>query len=399
MKKIICLLLTALLICGTMVFSTKTSYASEVTTPEVITDVVEESNPEVTLDLKEITKGNPELTTDETIVHEFTDNNFVAYFNELETTYGKRTWKASFTIDETSIVTLNAAGEGIGWYNDREKATIAVYKDSILSSVVIGGNAIPYSVEKPAEMKLCLEPGKYYVSLSRDGWSSLGGRKGFLSARVTIDAVDTIESVTDISINKAISMKKAYVVKSGVENGTLNTDNKDRNYFYKIKLTRKGRVSILTLADKINDIEKNNNGYKISVLDAEGVAIKDGTFTLNGINEIEKSEITLKKGTYYIKVDFKDTNYAGATTFKATIKYVPATPSKIIATNNDNKVTGSTTKNTNVYVTVSGKKYNAKSNSKGNFTVKTSKLKKGTSVKVYAKNAIGNSAVKTVKVK
>lgn len=69
---------------------------------------------------------------------------------------------------------------------------------------------------------------------------------------------------------------------------------------------------------------------------------------------------------------------------------------------NAKKVTGKATKKATVYVKAGKKTYKAKVKANGTFTVKTSKLKKGTKVTVYVKDAYGNTSAKvkaTVKAK
>lgn len=337
-----------------------------------------------------------EPTTDETVTYEFQDNKFTAYFDEGNAaTYPERKWKISFKVTEPSIVTLNSGGLGLGWPSAEDlntnTASVAVYNDSGFSKAPMDGTKRALTTNKPIEFQLCLEPGTYYVLVTRDAWGDLGGRKGYINVSLSMEAVDT-------SLNSAVSQSKAVLVKNNTQYQTALMDNKNRCYYYKMDLTRGGKISVFTLADKLN-LVRSSKGYKVSLLDEDGVAVKDGVFQLNGINAVEKSEFSVKKGIYYVKVDFMGTYYSGMTTFKAKIDYFPADPTKIAAKAGAKSITGVTTKNTKVYAVYSGKTYTAKSNGSGKFSIKTPVLKKGAGVQVYAKNDFGSSNEKKVKVK
>lgn len=78
----------------------------------------------------------------------------------------------------------------------------------------------------------------------------------------------------------------------------------------------------------------------------------------------------------------------------------PATPKVTAYKKNTTVVKGTGTAYTKVYVKANGKTYKSTVDSKGKFSVKTSKLKKGTKVSVYMVNSAGTKgSAKTVKVK
>lgn len=64
---------------------------------------------------------------------------------------------------------------------------------------------------------------------------------------------------------------------------------------------------------------------------------------------------------------------------------------------NSKKITGTAIKGSTVYAKIKNKTYTAKVNSKGKYTIKVNKLKKGTSIKIYIKDSYGNKSTTVTK--
>lgn len=120
-------------------------------------------------------------------------------------------------------------------------------------------------------------------------------------------------------------------------------------------------------------------------------------------DDLEIRVYQAKAGTYYVGVtdadnDYYDDNteedlYAIATGFVDNVK--PSKPTIKKVDDNDKKVTGKAEASSTVTVKAGSKKLgSAKSNSKGNYTVKIKAQKKGTSLSVTAKDKAGNVSSK-----
>lgn len=152
--------------------------------------------------------------------------------------------------------------------------------------------------------------------------------------------------------------------------------------------------------------------YKSGTKEVTGRAVENGTVTVT----VGKTRYTAKadaSGTYKvtlktvlkvgtkITVSVKSPMDMVSTVTTVTVKNQKiATPKVTRYKKNTKVVKGTAKKNTTVYVKIGKKTYKGKASSKGAYSVKVPKLKKGTSINVYVKDSYGNySNNRSVKVK
>ena len=104
-------------------------------------------------------------------------------------------------------------------------------------------------------------------------------------------------------------------------------------------------------------------------------------------------------GTYYLHLYTKDQYSGDKMKFILSDRTAPVKP-KVTKVTKRKVVKGKTTAGSTVYVKYRKKIYSKKTNAKGNFTIKTKKMKKGTRITVWAKSKNGiKSKVTKYKVK
>lgn len=144
---------------------------------------------------------------------------------------------------------------------------------------------------------------------------------------------------------------------------------------------------------------KAENGSKITIKNGKTLL---GTATTNNGKFSVKIKSKQKAGTTLTAyATDKAGNTSKGKTFKVADKTPPTTPTVGTVTSKSTKVTGKAEKGSTVYV-YNGNKYIGKgtTSSKGNYTVHIKKQKKGSTLKIYAKDKAGNkSKTRSVKVR
>ena len=162
--------------------------------------------------------------------------------------------------------------------------------------------------------------------------------------------------------------------------------------FYYFSLAKKTKVR-LKAAYNAGYFEILNQNYKLvyaGTSDEKMNGPQDWTLT---------KDITLSNGTYYLHLYTKDQYSGDKMKFILSDRTAPVKP-KVTKVTKRTVVKGKTTAGSTVYVKYRKKIYSKKTNAKGNFTIKTKKMKKGTRITVWAKSKNGiKSKVTKYKVK
>lgn len=300
--------------------------------------------------------------------------------NVYETVY-------EFTIDKQAIVKVSAA-QSFYAYASSAGVGVCISRDALGTAVVVDGN-IGAVYAEGKEALTWLEPGTYYIVFKVSNPDYFKSDAGTTSVGICAEYISkTSEGNT--------SFKKAGSAGLNKEIDGFFSDT-FRKQYYKFTLKSKSSVTIRMTADKKDGAGKNGKYYGI-LCNSEYEEIVNKEMSKDGTSEsITK---TLNKGTYYVVMDASDSSwYYGKTELKVTAKAVPADPKVTSVKKNTAAVKGTAVKGATVYASYNGKTYSAKVNSKGSFTIKTAKLVKGKSVKVYAKLNGLKSGTKTYKIK
>ena len=154
--------------------------------------------------------------------------------------------------------------------------------------------------------------------------------------------------------------------------------------------------------NQVDDNDKSVSG-KTEVGAVVSVKIGSKTYkaTVDSKGNFKSSAIPVQKAGTSITVYSKDKAGNKSTkVVKVVDKTPPKAPSINTVTTKSTSIKGKAEANSTVYVKVGSKSYKAKANSKGEYSVKISKQKKGTSVVAYAVDKAGNKGPsKSIKVK
>ncbi len=163
-------------------------------------------------------------------------------------------------------------------------------------------------------------------------------------------------------------------------------------------------VPVLPSVNEVTDASTKITGTaptdsKVTITDKKNLTLS--TTAKNGKFSVDlKSKLKAGTKLYATVTDPKTGLVSEATTITVTDKTAPSAPSVNTVSDQSTTVTGKTEAGAKVTVKAGSKTLGtATANSKGNFTVKISKQKAGTSLSISAKDKAGNtSKVKTVKV-
>ncbi|MGG3718269.1 Ig-like domain-containing protein, partial [Heyndrickxia ginsengihumi] len=204
---------------------------------------------------------------------------------------------------------------------------------------------------------------------------------------------------------------------------TIGSGTADSKGAFKIKISKQKAGTILTIYAE--DSSHNKSSVTINVLDKTAPSsptvstFGDNQTTITGKAEAG-SKITIKsgkttlgtattssKGTFSVKIKSKQKagttltayatdkagNQSAGKSFKVVDKTAPGVPTVSKVTYKSTTIAGKAEKGSNVYV-YNGSKYIGKAtvDSKGNYKIKISKQKKGSSLKLYAKDKAGNKS-------
>ncbi|WP_155918553.1 Ig-like domain-containing protein [Heyndrickxia ginsengihumi] len=204
---------------------------------------------------------------------------------------------------------------------------------------------------------------------------------------------------------------------------TIGSGTADSKGAFKIKISKQKAGTILTIYAE--DSSHNKSSVTINVLDKTAPSsptvstFGDNQTTITGKAEAG-SKITIKsgkttlgtattssKGTFSVKIKSKQKagttltayatdkagNQSAGKSFKVVDKTAPGVPTVSKVTYKSTTIAGKAEKGSTVYV-YNGSKYIGKAtvDSKGNYKIKISKQKKGSSLKLYAKDKAGNKS-------
>ena len=161
-------------------------------------------------------------------------------------------------------------------------------------------------------------------------------------------------------------------------------------YYFSLEKKTKVRLEAVYDAGYFEILDQNYRLIYAGTSDEKMNAPQDWTLT---------KDITLSNGTYYLHLYTKD-QYAGdEMKFILSDRTAPVKP-KVTKVTKYKVIKGKTTAGSTVYVKCQNKIYQKMANAKGIFTIKTKKMKKGTSITVWAKSKNGiKSKVTKYKVK
>lgn len=162
--------------------------------------------------------------------------------------------------------------------------------------------------------------------------------------------------------------------------------------YYSFELNKKNKLELTALYDAgyFEILDANYNLVYAGTEDEKMYAPQDWRLT---------KKLTLKKGKYYLHL-YTKSSYAGdRMQFILKDMNAPTAP-KVKKVKSKGVVSGKAAKGTTVYVKYQKKTYKKQVSDSGLFSIKTSKMKKGSSVSVWNKSINGiKSTVKTYKVK
>ncbi|HHU70999.1 MAG TPA: hypothetical protein GXZ21_03065 [Clostridiales bacterium] len=272
-------------------------------------------------------------------------------------------------------------------YVHSDDIDVFICNDELGGSVVTNGKIDSLEYNTPVERTVNLEAGTYYVVFKEnskkdpfaDGKTTVGVTAQYVDR--TVDDNFSLKNAEEVKINKDIT---------GFFSETVHKE------YYKFKITEKSKVTISTIAEK----NKANGKPMIATLyDSNYVELEKADINTN--NSAVLITKTLNKGTYYFSLDDSTSlNYYGINNVKITTSKVSVKAPKVSSYKaNATVVKGTAEKGAEVYVVCNGDTFIGTVDSKGQYSVKTTKLKKATNVKVYIISDGLKSKVTTVKVK
>lgn len=221
-----------------------------------------------------------------------------------------------------------------------------------------------------------LNKGKYKLEISTDYLGEIDTKLSINSTannNVEVEPNDSTSEATPIQIGTTYK-------------GSLTGYESD---VYKINVPKDTRVRIKVKESKVINSNSKTRLYPITLSNSKKAYIT------NYNNGLAEKDLILKKGTNYIEI-YNDSSLMD---YSINVNEVvgPFKPDIDKVGDSHNFITGTTEIGTRVYVKVGSKAYvQANVNDKGHFNLKTGKVKKGTEVRVYAKNSKGvNSSVAT----
>lgn len=223
-----------------------------------------------------------------------------------------------------------------------------------------------------------LNKGKYKLEISTDYLGEIDTKLSINSTannNVEVEPNDSTSEATPIQIGTTYK-------------GSLTGYESD---VYKINVPKDTRVRIKVKESKVINSNSKTRLYPITLSNSKKAYIT------NYNNGLAEKDLILKKGTNYIEI-YNDSSLMD---YSINVNEVvgPFKPDIDKVGDSHNFITGTTEIGTRVYVKVGSKPYvQANVNNKGHFSLKTGKIKKGTEVRVYAKNSKGqNSSVAVTK--
>lgn len=292
-----------------------------------------------------------------------------------------------FTVDKPSKIKVDMNAAGIGTMGSFDYAFVALCEDSAGTSPITSKGFMKLNQVGSVSDTASVEPGSYYAVFVRNpGWSS--ATDGIVSASVTV--TDVLEGARGTKPESAIS------IKPNEKYAGIATCNGTGELYYKINLTKRSKLQIFSsIRDK--DELGTKEPYTVRVLN--GHEVEKGAKNISVAAKVAESSLSLDKGTYYIVFDYKKSPFTGPVTLSTAVTALPVQAKVNAIKAGTKRITGTAEKNAEVYAVIGKKRYTEDVSSTGKFSISVPALKKGTTVSVYVKNNIGQSASKVIKVK
>ena len=236
----------------------------------------------------------------------------------------------------------------------------------------------------PLEVQYLIEKGTKKLSKSKNGWSKSTGF-GRVSASGAFNA-----EFPSLKADAGNTRSKAKTVK-------YNTAYKDKydyagdSDWFKLTVKKKAKVKVtLSGVDNINAVIWADQ-YK------NGKVVKEKQYNTGGIGKKESFTYWVVPGTHYFEIYDKNNHWSQAQKYSFKVTKLdttpPAVPKANKVTSKSVKVTGTAEKNSKLELkkgkTVLAK---GKANSKGKYSIKIKKQKKGTVLYLTAKDKAGNKS-------
>lgn len=292
----------------------------------------------------------------------------------------------NFDLDKAAIVKV-VVSQNLYKYANLDDIDILICNDELGGSVVTNGKIESLAFNTPTERTVYLEAGTYYVVFTK-GSSKYGVDSGKTTVGISAEYVDR-------TVDDNYNLKNAEEIKVGKDVTGFFSDTVHKEY-YKFNITEKSNVTISTMAEKT---KANGKPMIATLYDSNYVELaKTDINTNNSAVLITK---TLNKGTYYFSLDDSASlSYYGINNVKVTASKTSVNAPKVSSYKaNATVVKGTAEKGAEVYVVCNGDTFIGTVDSKGQYSVKTTKLKKATNVKVYVISDGLKSKITTVKVK
>lgn len=302
------------------------------------------------------------------------------YSSDFETPY-------SFTLESHAIVKVTVSQTHFKYgFLDTVRAIISA--DELGGSSVVNGITKELNHSEPNVQTVVLEAGTYYVKFTHKSRS-----KPEVNGKTTVGVAAQYITRT---VDDNFSLKNAEKIKIGEEVTGFFTHSVNK-VFYKFDINTKSKVKISVIGDKI--FEDGKKAMVGTLYDSDYVDI--GKINISKDGSAELLTRTLPKGTYYFSLDdSKSLSFYGINTVKVTTSKVTAAAPKVTSYKAGAKsVSGTAEKGAEVYVVCNGDTFIGTVDSKGKYSVDTTKLVKVKNVKVYIINDGIKSKITTVKVK
>lgn len=292
----------------------------------------------------------------------------------------------NFDLEKPAIVRVVVSQDNYQYAN-LDDVDVLICNDELGGSAVTNGIIESLAYNTPTERTVNLEAGTYYVVFKEDS-----SKDSIADGKTT---VGISAQYVDRTVDDNFSLKNAEEVKINKDITGFFSETVHKEY-YKFNITEKSNVSISTIAEKT---KANGKPMIATLYDSNYVELAKADINTN--NSAVLITKTLNKGTYYFSLDDSASlNYYGINNVKTTTSKVSVKAPKVSSYKaNATVVKGTAEKGAEVYVVCNGDTFIGTVDSKGQYSVKTTKLKKASNLKVYIISDCLKSKVTTIKVK
>ncbi|MFD4706979.1 Ig-like domain-containing protein [Gottfriedia sp. NPDC058432] len=277
------------------------------------------------------------------------------YNSKLENELDRDTYQFSTTKDGQLYLTLDQSTAGL---------SVVVY-DSFGN---YKSDSYFYTAGGSTYIDLNLKKGTYYAVVRAESWD--GNTSANYRLKATFAGAFT-RNTTNLEPND--TRDSAYQLVSGKSYTSNSFSNLDRDYF-KFTTSRSGAVKL--------KLDKSAGGFNMELLDANGIYKDDDTFYVSGGSAT--IEMTLAKGTYYIKITPEYWDGISSSNYRLTTTFPDKTPTVNSVSNLSTTITGLAEAKAKVYAYAGSKLLGSTTAVSGNkYSIKIAKQKAGTKINVY----------------